>query len=161
MINSITSLDKEIQVALIGIIGVILGTVISVIASAVIEKRAHNRAKSLFIFQKQIEVYPLALEYIVVYTQLELCQHQVSQNSSDQSCKDLLKTLIEREGDLHRRFFNTFWAIAPKRVRNGFESLKLEIVKHIKDKSMSAEKIQGYSYAKLSDILNIGEEKIK
>jgi hypothetical protein len=157
IISSVISHDTEIQVALIGIIGVVIGTVISVIASAVTEKRAHKRAKSLYVFQKQIEVYPLALEHIKIYVQLQLCLHQASQTGSDQSYTDRLNTLVESESNLHSQFFNTFWAVAPKRVREGFESLREEISQLINDNIKPPDEILSCSYKKLSDLLKINE----
>ncbi len=149
-------MTENILVAIIGVCGVVVGVILSYVASLFTDRKAFKRAKTLFLFEKQVEVYPKALVYIKTFATLSVWMNlQLKSPPSSELVNDDVRRFRELESQQHEEFFYTFWSVAPKRVRNEFQTLKQEISSIVKSESMPAEKVAGYAYERLSEILNI------
>ena len=128
---------STIIAAIIAVVGVIIGSGLTHISQLSIINIDNKKEKKKTIYEKQIEIYPQALEYILIYAQLH---DHIRKNDST----DIIKQLQQEEKKKYVEFYYTFILISTKEVVDEFCELRTAIKNghdEVTDPSKALEKL--------------------
>lgn len=124
--TSLTNSSEEnstIIAAIIAVAGVILGAILALLSQLLLNSIENKRAKKKQIYEKQMEIYPIVLEYITFYAQI---QQKIKNKENANTINSMLK---EAEAK-YTKFFYIFSLISSSDTVKGFEDLKKKIDSH-------------------------------
>ena len=114
----IPGISNEISVAIIAIIGVVLGALLTFLTTWILDYKKSERDKKQYLFDKRIVCYSKALEYIAFL--ISFPHRDVGRSLAlDKTYKEAL----EKEAELYR-FYDQFAIYAKKPVLEKFNTLR-------------------------------------
>ena len=97
--------NSTITAAIIAVAGVIIGAILTLLAQLLLNSIENKRDKKKQLYEKQMEIYPLALEYIIFYAQLQIkIRERVNANT--------ITNMVELEKEKFLKFYYTFSIIS-------------------------------------------------
>lgn len=113
--------DSTIVAAIIAVAGVVLGSILTLLAQLLLNSIENKRIKKKQIYEKQLEIYPVVLEYISFYAQL----HEKIRNKQN---ANTIKAMLEEEKEKYAKFYYIFCLISASKTVIGFNNLREQIV---------------------------------
>ena len=93
--------NSTITAAIIAVAGVIIGAILTLLAQLLLNSIENKRDKKKQLYEKQMEIYPLALEYIIFYAQLQIkIRERVNANTITNIKLFLLLVLLKQHKGL-------------------------------------------------------------
>ena len=118
--TQISELDSTIIAAVIAVVGIVIGAILTLLAQLLLNGIENKRNTKKQIFEKQMEIYPLALEYIYFYAQL---QEKIKNKDSVRS----ITAMTELEKEKYIQFYYTFSIISSTKTVDRFNKLRNQI----------------------------------
>lgn len=118
--TQISELDSTIIAAVIAVAGIVIGAILTLLAQLLLNGIENKRNTKKQIFEKQMEIYPLALEYIYFYAQL---QEKIKNKDSVRS----ITAMTELEKEKYIQFYYTFSIISSTKTVDRFNKLRNQI----------------------------------
>ncbi len=121
--TSLTNSSEEnstIIAAIIAVAGVILGAILALLSQLLLNSIENKRAKKKQIYEKQMEIYPIVLEYITFYAQIQ-------QKIKNKENANTINSMLKEADAKYTKFFYIFSLISSSDTVKGFENLKKQI----------------------------------
>ena len=113
--------NSTIIAAIIAVLGVVLGAILTLFTQLLLNSIENKRAKKKQIYEKQLEIYPIVLEYITFYAQIQ-------QKIKNRENANIINSMIEMEKEKYNKFFYIFSLISSSKTVKGFNELRERIV---------------------------------
>lgn len=111
-----------IMAAVIAVIGVFFGALLTFISQIVLNAINNHREKQKVVFERQLQLFPIVLEYITEYSKL----YEMKRNSNSQ---DSIKKQKEVSNDLFAKFYYSFSVICKTQTIEDYHRLINDIEK--------------------------------